>query len=76
MSDTINGYQTLAWIAWRVEVATDVFGGADGKELWESAKQGIYPAVLGAPVTKPAIAEMQLQAAYLVGRINPIRMRS
>ena len=72
MGRTIDGFQALAWIAWRHKKATEVFSGEDAEGLWSEALAGRYPQSLGNPVTKPAVAEMMLRAAIAQGELHNV----
>ncbi|HTI79477.1 MAG TPA: hypothetical protein VL614_03405 [Acetobacteraceae bacterium] len=55
-----NGWQTLAWIAWRKRKAVRLFSGPDAEQLWEAAKQNRWPKGLGLPMVLPVEAERLL----------------
>jgi len=67
-----NGYQTMAWIAWRNRKAVRLFSGEDAEQLWKAAKAGSLPKGLGKPHTPLITAEMELQRAVQLGRIRNI----
>jgi hypothetical protein len=65
-----NGFQTMAWIAWRNHRAVRLFSGEDAEQLWQAAKAGRFPKGLGRPKIPPVTAEMDLRIAMETGRVR------
>jgi hypothetical protein len=70
MNGDWNGFQVMAWIAWRNLKAVRVFSGEDAEQLWGAAKAGQFPKRLGRPKVAPVTAEMDLRIAMETGRIR------
>lgn len=71
LPDSLNGFQTLAWIVWRTQAAVVAFSGDDAGTKWDAVCGGDFSSVanLGKPMVTPVAAEDELRRAMRTGRL-------
>jgi hypothetical protein len=67
-----NGYQAMAWIAWRTEKAVKAFSGPapEAHAMWQLSERGIFPTGLGKPIVAPIAARHELMTAMKTGTVQ------